>query len=216
MNILFVEDDPLIQGGVEDFLTREGYRVFSAVDGEEGLALFRQNTVHLAVLDVMLPKLDGIGLLREIRKASQVPALMLTALTDEGTQIRSFDELADDYICKPFSLVILKKRIEALLRRHYGGQRFWRHGAAEVDLAGFSATYDGEDAQLTPKEIRLLALLLEYSGQVLSREQMLDAVWESGDGPFERIIDTYIKNLRKKLHLGCIVTVKGIGYKIEP
>jgi len=216
LNILLVEDDPLTSKGVFRFLTGRGYQVFCAPDGETGLKLFQQNHIHLMILDIMLPNMDGIQLLREIRKTSEIPVLMLTAVSDEQTQLQSFDALADDYICKPFSLLILEKRMTALLRRYYADQRFWKYGGAEVDFTGFSATYNGENAQVKPKEIRLLALLLEHCGRVLTREQILDQIWQEEDGPFERVVDTYIKNLRKKLHLDCIVTIKGVGYKIEP
>lgn len=215
MTILLVEDDLMIQEGVSEFLTENGYKVLCAADGEAGLNLFQKNTIHLALLDIMLPKIDGLQVLREIRKTSIIPIIMLTAMTDEPTQIKSFDSLADDYICKPFSLMLLKKRIEALLRRHYAEHRIWEYGKATVDFTGFQATYDGEDAAVKPKEIKLLEILLKHPGQVLTREQILDKIWGDEEGPFERVIDTYIKNLRKKLHMECIITVKGIGYKIE-
>ena len=186
--------------GLMEFLSEEGYQVMCAADGEAGLAMFRENIVHLVILDIMLPKMDGIEL--------------LTAMTDERTQVKSFDELADDYICKPFSLILLKKRVEALLRRNYTESAIWTYGNAVVDFAGYSATYEGRDAQVKPKEIKLLAMLVEHAGQVLSREQILNQIWGE-EGPFDRIVDVYVKNLRKKLHLDCVVTVKGVGYKIE-
>ena len=215
MTILLVEDDLMIQEGVSEFLTENGYQVLCAPDGESGLELFQSNTVHLMILDIMLPKMDGLQVLQEVRKTSMLPILMLTAMTDEPTQIKSFDALADDYICKPFSLILLKKRIEALLRRHYAEHSIWEYGKATVDFNGFQATYDGADAAIKPKEIKLLEILLKHPGQVLTREQILDQIWGDEEGPFERVIDTYIKNLRKKLHLDCIITVKGVGYKIE-
>ncbi len=214
MNILLVEDDAMIREGLMEFLSEEGYQVMCAADGEAGLAMFRENIVHLVILDIMLPKMDGIELLKEIRKVSRLPVLMLTAMTDERTQVKSFDELADDYICKPFSLILLKKRVEALLRRNYTESAIWTYGNAVVDFAGSSATYEGRDAQVKPKEIKLLAMLVEHAGQVLSREQILNQIWGE-EGPFDRIVDVYVKNLRKKLHLDCVVTVKGVGYKIE-
>lgn len=215
MNILVVEDDAAIREGIVEFLTDQGYQVFGAADGETGLSLFQENTIHLLVLDIMLPKMNGIEVLREVRKTSQIPALMLTAMTDEQTQILSFDSLADDFIPKPFSLIILKKRIEALLRRHYGKYTTWEYGSAVVDFTGYHATYEGIDAQVKPKEIKLLEILLANAGQVLTREQILNQIWGEEDGPFDRVIDVYVKNLRKKLHLECIITVKGVGYKIE-
>ena len=215
MNILVVEDDATIREGLVEFLSDQGYQVLYAEDGEGGLSLFRENTVHLMILDIMLPKLDGIQVLREVRKTSNIPVLMLTAMSDEQTQVKSFDQLADDFISKPFSLIILKKRIEALLRRHYGEKSIWQYGRAVVDFTGYSATYDGKDAQVKPKELKLLELLLAHNGQALTREQILNRIWGEEEAPFDRVIDVYVKNLRKKLNLTCIVTVKGVGYKIE-
>lgn len=215
MNLLIVEDDAVIREGVAEFLSDRGYNVLSAADGREGLELFRTKPVHLMILDVMLPGLDGIELLREVRKTSGLPVLMLTAMNDEQTQVTSFDALADDYMCKPFSLILLDKRVEALLRRHYGQRNIWKYGGAVVDFSGYQASIDGQDAQLTPKEIKLLELLLSRPGQVMSREQILDRLWGEDESPYDRVIDVYVKNLRKKLRLDCIVTVKGVGYKVE-
>lgn len=215
MNILVVEDDSVIREGISEFLTEEGYQVMAAADGEQGLSLFQKNTVHLAVLDIMLPKKNGLEVLREIRRTSKIPVLMLTAMADEPTQIKSFDALADDYMCKPFSLIILKKRMEALLRRHYVRADIWKYKTAAVDFTGYSASCDGKDAAVTPKEIQLLEILLEHKGQALTREQILNKIWGEAEAPFDRVIDVYVKNLRKKLKLDCIITVKGIGYKID-
>lgn len=215
MNILVVEDDLTIREGVTEFLTDQGYTVLAASDGQEGLDLFLENRIHLMILDIMLPKKDGVQVLQEVRKSSQIPVLMLTAMTDEQTQVKSFDALADDYICKPFSLIILKKRIEVLMRRHYGEYSIWEYGKAVVDFTGYHATYEGKDAMVKPKEIKLLKILLANGGQVMSREQILDKIWGEEEAPLDRVIDVYVKNLRKKLHLECIVTVKGVGYKIE-
>lgn len=215
MNILVVEDDAAIREGVVEFLKEQGYEVLEAADGEQGLALFRENTVHLMILDIMLPKRNGLEVLREVRESSFVPVLMLTAMTDEQTQVNSFDALADDYICKPFSLIILNKRIESLMRRNYAERSIWNYGKAVVDFTGYHATYEGKDAQVTPKEIKLLELLLAHPGQAMTREQILTQIWGEEEGPYDRVIDVYVKNLRKKLCLECIVTVKGVGYKIE-
>lgn len=215
MNILVVEDEALIREGVAEFLREQGYGVYEAADGAEGLRLFETETIHLIVLDIMLPKLDGMQILREIRRTSAVPVLMLTAMSDEQTQIQSFDELADDYMSKPFSLMILKKRIEALMRSHYQECRLWRYGEAEVDFSGYHATYEGKDVDVKPVELKLLSVLLAHRGQALSREQILDQIWGQEEAPYDRVVDVYIKNLRKKLHLDCIVTVKNVGYKIE-
>ena len=140
---------------------------------------------------------------------------MLTALHDEPTQIASFDELADDYMSKPFSLVILEKRIKALLRRRQPATTLWRRGLASVDFAAYQGFYDDTDAHLKPKEVQLLKLLVDNPHIVWSRQAIIDRLWRDDEVPFDRVIDVYIKNLRKKLHLDCIVTVKGVGYRYE-
>lgn len=215
MNILIVEDDAVIREGVMEFLTEQGYQVLGAADGEEGLHILQNTMVHLALLDIMLPKMTGIQVLKELRSFSNIPVIMLTAMTDEKSQVESFDKLADDYICKPFSLILLEKRIQALLRRNYEETSIWHYKNAVVDFAGFSATCEGKDAGVVPKEIKVLAYLVEHAGQVLTREQILDRIWGNDEVPFDRVVDVYIKNLRKKLNLDCIVTVKGVGYKLE-
>ena len=140
---------------------------------------------------------------------------MLTALHDEPTQIASFDELADDYMSKPFSLVILEKRIRALLRRQQPTITLWRRGPVSVDFAAYQGFYDNTDAHLKPKEVQLLKLLVDNPNMVWSRQAIIDRLWRDDEVPFDRVIDVYIKNLRKKLHLDCIVTVKGVGYRYE-
>ena len=215
MNLLIVEDDRAIREGVAEFLREEQYQVFEAESGEQGIEILRHTEIHLALLDMMLPGMSGLEVLKELRKFLKIPVIMLTAVTDEETQVQTFDALADDYICKPFSLILLLKRMEALLRTHYRTEQIWKYGEAAVDFSGYCATYQGEDAGVTPKEMKLLALLLEHAGQVVSREQILDHIWREEESPYDRVVDVYVKNLRKKLHLDCIVTVKGIGYKMD-
>lgn len=215
MNILIIEDDAAIREGVTEFLTENGYQVFDAATGEEGLAILKNTEIHLALLDIMLPKMSGIEVLKSLRAFSSLPVIMLSAVTDEATQVTTFDQLADDYICKPFSLVLLLKRIESLLRTHYKTEQVWSWKDAAVDFSGYRATYAGVDAGVTPKELLLLSYLLENVGQVVNRQQILDRIWGKEEGPYDRVVDVYIKNLRKKLHLDCIVTVKGVGYKLE-
>ena len=215
MNILIVEDDTNIREGVAEFLKENDYTVFCAGDGETALELLKTAKIHLALLDIMLPKKSGIEVLTELRTFSDLPVIRLTAITDEEIQVKSFDQLADDYICKPFSLILLLKRIEALLRTRYHAENIWKYQDAVVDFSGYHATCQGQDAHVTPKEIKLLKILLEHKGQVVSREQILDKIWTEAESPYDRVVDVYVKNLRKKLHLDCIVTVKGVGYKLE-
>lgn len=215
MNLLIIEDDMAIREGVMEFLKESDYQIFGAETGEEGLEILKDTEIHLAMLDIMLPGISGIEVLKELRKSSSIPVIMLTAVTDEKTQVETFDRLANDYICKPFSLILLLKRIEVLLRTHYKTEKMWRYKEAAVDFSGYQATYEGQDAGVTPKEIQLLAYLLENAGQVVNRNQILDKIWKEEESPYDRVVDVYVKNLRKKLHLDCIVTVKGVGYKME-
>ena len=217
--ILLVEDEKLAREGVRDFLISRGYLVTEAVDGEEAVKKFcesEQSVFDLVILDVMLPKMNGILVLKEIRKRSKVPVLMLTALSDEGTQLASFDNLADDYLCKPFSLLILEKRIEALMRRTLENAQKdevskWEQEGVMVDFLEYKGYLNGVDVDLKPKEVELLKLLIENPKVTLRREQILEELWKD-ELPYDRVIDVYIKNLRKKLQIDCIKTVKGVGY----
>lgn len=215
--ILIVEDEIDIREGISEYLSEVGYDVMVAEDGQEGIDLFKSNEFDLVLLDIMLPKINGFGVLSQIREISDVPVMMLTAMTDDYSQIMSFNEKADDYITKPFSVVVLHKRIEALQRRIQGRQQNnkWIYKDVEVDFLGFCAKKDNNPVDLKPKEIKLLELLIKHENQVLTRNQMLDSLWEIDEAPADRVIDVYIKNLRKKLDLDCITTVKGIGYKFE-
>ena len=215
--ILIVEDEIDIREGISEYLSEVGYDVMVAEDGQEGIDLFKSNEFDLVLLDIMLPKINGFGVLSQIREISDVPVMMLTAMTDDYSQIMSFNEKADDYITKPFSVVVLHKRIEALQRRIQGRQQNnkWMYKDVEVDFLGFCAKKDNNPVDLKPKEIKLLELLIKHKNQVLTRNQMLDSLWEIDEAPADRVIDVYIKNLRKKLDLDCITTVKGIGYKFE-
>ena len=210
--ILIVEDEIDIREGISEYLSEVGYDVMVAEDGQEGIDLFKSNEFDLVLLEI-----NGFGVLSQIREISDVPVMMLTAMTDDYSQIMSFNEKADDYITKPFSVVVLHKRIEALQRRIQGRQQNnkWIYKDVEVDFLGFCAKKDNNPVDLKPKEIKLLELLIKHKNQVLTRNQMLDSLWEIDEAPADRVIDVYIKNLRKKLDLDCITTVKGIGYKFE-
>ena len=215
--ILLAEDERLAREGVRDFLCSRGFFVTEARDGEEAIMIFSREykTFDLAILDVMMPKKNGIEVLRRIREVSSVPVLMLTALSDEGTQLASFDNLADDYLCKPFSLLILEKRIEALMRRLKDTQKEeaskWAREGVLVDFLEYKGYLNGVDVDLKPKEVELLKLLIENPKVTLRREQILEELWKD-ELPYDRVIDVYIKNLRKKLQIDCIKTVKGVGY----
>lgn len=215
--LLIVEDDKKTNEAICEYLKTAGHEVIPAYDGEEALHIFKTISIDLMVLDIMLPHINGMGVLQEIRRTSPIPVLMLTAIEDEYTQAKSFDEQADDYITKPFSMILLGKRITALLRRcgHMKPLDIMTFGDVTVNFSGYAANDKNGKIDITPKEIDLLRLLVEHKGLVLTRSQILDDLWGVDYPIIDRTIDTYIKNLRKKLHLDCIITVKGIGYKYE-
>ena len=215
--LLVIEDDINTNEAICEYMKSAGHTILSALDGEEGLLLAKEPSIDLVVLDIMLPKIDGMTVLRELRKCSTVPILMLTAIEDEHTQATSFDAEADDYITKPFSMVLLGKRITALLRRSGKNPEILRvqFGDITVDFGGYAAWNQAGRIDLTPKEIELLKLLLEHKALVLTRSQILDELWGYDAPIIDRTVDTYIKNLRKKLNLNRIITVKGVGYKYE-
>ena len=215
--LLIVEDDKNTNEAISEYLKSAGHDIIPAYDGAEALLLLSEHKAELVILDVMLPKITGLAVLHEIRKTSEVPILMLTAIEDEYTQVTSFDGQADDYMTKPFSMVILGKRVTALLRRS-GEKDFldiMSFGDVTVNFSGYTASDNTGKIDITPKEIDLLKLLVEHKGLVLTRSQILDEIWGDDYPIIDRTIDTYIKNIRKKLRLDCIVTVKGIGYKYE-
>ncbi len=215
--LLIVEDDITTNEAICEYMQSAGHTTFSAFDGEQGLKIVKERPIDLVVLDIMLPKITGLEVLKELRVQSQIPVLMLTALDDESIQASSFDEEADDYITKPFSMLLLGKRVTALLRR--SGKTSELHqiqfGDITIDFGGYTASGKNGQIDLTPKEIDLLKLLVEHKGLVLTRSQILDELWGYDYPIIERTIDTYIKNLRKKLNLDRIITVKGVGYKYE-
>lgn len=215
--LLIVEDDRKTNEAVCEYLRSAGHEIISAYDGGEALRIFDRGKIDLIVLDLMLPKVSGLSVLHEIRRKSAVPILMLTAVEDEHTQVASFDEQVDDYITKPFSMVLLGRRITALLRRSGKGviTDIMTFGEVTVNFSGYTAKDKNGRIDITPKEIDLLKLLVEHKGLVLTRSQILDDLWGDDCLIIDRTVDTYIKNLRKKLRLDCIVTVKGIGYKYE-
>ena len=215
--LLIVEDDITTNEAICEYMQSAGHTTFSAFDGEQGLKIVKERPIDLVVLDIMLPKITGLEVIKELRVKSQIPVLMLTALDDESIQASSFDEEADDYITKPFSMLLLGKRVTALLRR--SGKTSELHqiqfGDITIDFGGYTASGKNGQIDLTPKEIDLLKLLVEHKGLVLTRSQILDELWGYDYPIIERTIDTYIKNLRKKLNLDRIITVKGVGYKYE-
>lgn len=215
-HILVVEDDLSTNQVICEFLKDAGYSVTTAFDGEDAIVKFCEEHYDLLVLDIMLPGKNGMDVLREIRDISEIPVIMLTALADEYTQIKSFDLQADEYVTKPFSPVVLVKRITALLRRsHPIDKTTVSFEDIIVDFSAYTVYKNRKQVALTTKEIEILKVLIENQGNVLSRMQILDAVWSFDSDISDRIVDTHIKNLRRKLECSSIQTVKGIGYRFE-
>ena len=155
-------------------------------------------------------------MLREIRKKSELPILILTAFSDEEYKIDAFTNLADGYIEKPFSLPLLKVRVDSLIKKYSGSTEKFEYGNTEVNFTSYTAKLRGKEVDMNAKELEILKYLLENQGQALTRSQIIDNVWKETDEiPFDRVIDVYIKELRKKLELDCIVTIRNVGYKLE-
>ena len=218
-NILIVEDDMDIQELLREFLKEAGYEVMAANDGIEAMELFAKNKFDLILLDIMLPKIDGFGVCELVRKQSQVPIIMLTALGGEEEQIRGLDLQVDDYITKPFSVPILIRKIAAVLRRssqaQEEGHKTIEYQNLSLDLDNYTATVDGTAYELTQREFEVLRELLTHQGRIMTRQNLLDKLWRYDFYGDERVVDTHIKNLRKKLGIEFIQTVRGVGYKID-
>lgn len=216
MKILIVEDEDMIREGISDYLADCGYETIQAADGLEALEQFSNHQVALILLDIQMPKLNGLEVLSEIRKSSQVPVLMLTAFQDEEYKMSAFAALADGYLEKPFSLSLLKVRVDAIFKRYYDTGRIFTYRDTEVDFDSYSAKVAGQEVAVNAKELEILDYLVRNEGRALTRSQIIDAVWKMTDEvPFDRVIDVYIKELRKKLDLDCILTVRNVGYKLE-
>ena len=215
MNILVVEDDQSIREGIAAFLSEFGYTMLEAKDGREALLKFNKE-LHLVILDIQIPFVNGLEVLKEIRKQSKLPVLILTAFSDEEYKIDAFTHLADGYMEKPFSLPLLKARIDSLIQKSYGQMDKFLYKNVEVDFSGYTAKLDGKPVDMNAKEVEILKYLSENEGRALSRTQILDHVWkETEEIPFDRVIDVYIKELRRKLKLDCIFTIRNVGYKLE-
>lgn len=224
MNCIFVVEDEFdIQELLGNYLAEASYQVLAASDGVEAINLFEKekDRIDLVLLDVMLPKIDGFGVLEVIRQSSLVPVIMLTALDDEAYQIKGYDLQADEYVTKPFSMQILLRKIGAVLRRsgkiskEESTEDLLCYGNLRLDLAGYHAWEGPKKLELTQKEFELLREFLENQGRVLTRNQLLDAVWGADYFGEDRIVDTHIKNLRKKLEADYIDTIRGVGYRID-
>ena len=217
--ILIVEDDLYIQELLQNFLQEAGYEVSIANDGVEAVSLFSTAHYDLILLDVMLPKIDGFTVCELIRKQSQIPIIMLTALSGEKEQIKGLDLQVDDYITKPFSMPVLVRKIAAVLRRSNmipnQEHQTISYDNLILDFDSYEATVDGISYELTQREFEVLRELLLNQGRVLTRHNLLAKLWKYDFYGDERVVDTHIKNLRKKLGIDFIQTIRGVGYKID-
>lgn len=220
IKILIVDDESRMRKLVKDFLEREGFRVLEAGDGEEAMELFyRDKDIALLILDVMMPRMDGWQVCREVRQSSRVPIIMLTARGEEQDELQGFELGVDEYISKPFSPKILVARVEAILRRTrtFDAAEVSDAGGIAIDKAAHRVQVDGRDIELSYKEFELLSYFVENQGIALSREKILNSVWNYDYFGDARTIDTHVKKLRSKLgdKGNYIKTIWGMGYKFE-
>ncbi len=220
LKILVVDDESRMRKLVKDFLTKKGFTVIEAGDGEEAVdKFFEVKDIALIVLDVMMPKMDGWQVCREIRQYSKVPIIMLTAKSDEKDELQGFDLGVDEYITKPFSPKILVARVEAILRRSnaLAADDTMEAGGIELNKAAHEVLIDGKSVELSYKEFELLAYFMSNQGVALSRERILNNVWNYDYFGDARTIDTHVKKLRSKLGTKgeYIKTIWGMGYKFE-
>lgn len=220
IKILVVEDESRMRKLVKDFLEREGFEVLEAGDGMEAMEIFyEEKEIALIILDVMMPKMDGWQVCREVRQSSKVPIIMLTARSEERDELQGFDLGIDEYISKPFSPKILVARVEAVLRRTHGidASSVMDAGGIEIDKSAHMVKIDGKEIDLSFKEFELLTYFVENQGIALSREKILNNVWNYDYFGDARTIDTHVKKLRNKLgdKGNYIKTIWGMGYKFE-
>ncbi|MHB9753114.1 two-component system response regulator CseB [Streptomyces sp. BYX5S] len=231
-HVLFVEDDDVIREATQLALERDGFVVTAMPDGLKGLEAFRSDRPDIALLDVMVPGLDGVSLCRRIRDESTVPVIMLSARADSIDVVLGLEAGADDYVTKPFDGAVLVARIRAVLRRfgHAGGpgagsaaaeespapdHGALRFGDLEIDTDGMEVRKAGQPVALTPTEMRLLLEFSSAPGTVLSRDKLLERVWDYGWGGDTRVVDVHVQRLRTKIGQDRIETVRGFGYKLK-
>ena len=220
LKILVVDDESRMRKLVKDFLTKDGYQVLEAEDGEQAVEIFfAEKDIAMVISDVMMPRLDGWQLCKEIREYSKIPIILLTARGDERDELQGFGLGVDEYITKPFSPKVLVARVEAILRRtgQYSAEESLKAGGIEIDKAAHRVRIDGRDVDLSYKEFELLSYFLENKGIALSREKILNHVWNYDYFGDARTIDTHVKKLRSKMgEKGELIkTIWGMGYKLE-
>jgi two-component system response regulator VanR len=223
--ILIIEDEVKIQEILTEFLREYGYETDSAYDGIEGLNMFKNNKYDLILLDIMMPKIDGFATLELLRQESNVPVILLTALEEEEYQIKGFDLQADDYITKPFSINLVIRRIEAVLRRKNSPENIQSENISStkilsknnvtLDTNACEVRFSGKIIPVTYKEYELLKLLLENKNRVFTRDDLLRTIWGYDFIGDDKVVNNHIMRIRKKLGEDFIMTVRGIGYKID-
>lgn len=212
--IMVVEDDNMINQVITEFLKENQYEVVSVFDGQEALDTFEKDSFDLILLDIMLPSVNGIDVLQTIRKSSDIPVMMLTAVDDEYTQLVSFNHLISDYVVKPFSPLILMKRVENILRIKENVDQSKPSDDITLKFDDSAIVYCGEVIPLTKKEYDIVALLLRYRGRLVTREQLMNTIWGYSELD-SRVLDNHIKNIRKKCPDIPLQTMTGMGYKLE-
>lgn len=215
--ILVVEDEPDIRELLVSYLENEGYCVLWAEDGVGAIDLFGKERFDLVILDIMIPKIDGYGVCEVIKKKSDVPIVFLSALGDEKSVIKGYDVMADDYVTKPFSMPVLLRKVNAILRRGEREQEkadsiMW--GDLKIIPDMMEVTVNGNKVELTSREFDILLTLVKHPGRIFTREVLLDMLWDYNPLVDERIVDSHIKNLRHKLGGDYIETVRGKGYRV--
>lgn len=219
--ILVIEDDIDIQNIIKTFLENAGYTIITANDGLDGIEKFKKQQFDLILLDILMPKIDGFVVCEMIRNESNIPIIILTALDEETDQVKGFELKVDDYITKPFSTIVLLKRVEAVLRRigdkeeNHEDREFLLYRDINIDVEGYKVFVNGKKIELTAREFEVLKELIEHKGRVLTRENLINSLWKYDFLGDERVVDTHIKNLRKKLDVDYIETIRGVGYRID-
>jgi len=215
IKILVVDDDEQIANSLNNILRKKGFDVDVCYDGDKALEQFYNKNYHLVILDIMLPGINGHELLRELRKIQDTPVLMITALDDDDNQLRAFNGEVDDYVTKPFSVQILIKRAEALLRRSGVLKKEICVGEFVLYPESYKVYFNGADIQTTPKEFELLLFLVQNKGRVITHETLITKIWGYDFEGTENTVQAHMKNLRNKIPANIITTIKGVGYRLE-
>ncbi len=217
MNILIVDDEELIRNVVKEYLEANNYNVMEAVDGKDAINKIKFNDYDLIILDIMMPNLDGVSVLKEIRETKDVPVIMLSARNQEYDKLEGFEYGADDYITKPFSPKELVARVKSILKRTNKIHDTFTYKGLVIDYEGHTVSIDGKEVKYTPKEYEILCYLVENKNIAVSRETILEKLWGYSFFGDDRTIDTHIKKIRNGLgkYRDLITTVRGMGYKFE-